>query len=149
MSESKKLELKLRYSVKVYNKNALLLYLPMVLELIIFVLICVFIKNNLIIDAVITINFLINIFVMKEPIIEAIRVKNLIKRIASGQSKVEVEKRRIKSFDLGKDCIEDEDGNTFKVEYTTDDEYCFLAGEKAVTLVSVEDKIYAFSVYRF
>lgn len=149
MENSKKFQTKLNEKIKENCQHCLVLSVPILVALFLSLAMCASRKTNITIISIVLSGILIQFFSIRAPFMEIGKTKKLKKRILSGESLVEVEKRKIKSFDLNKDIIEDQYGNIVQVDYTTGVEYYYLAGENEAILVTVEKKIYAFSVNRF
>ncbi|WP_029067533.1 hypothetical protein [Lachnobacterium bovis] len=149
MENSKKFQTKLNEKIKENCQYCLVLSVPVLVALFLSLAMCGCRKTNITVISIVLSGILIQFFSIRAPFLEIGKTKKLKKRVLSGESLVEVEKRKIKSFDLNKDIIEDQYGNIVQVDYTTGVEYYYLAGENEVILVTVEKKIYAFSVNRF
>lgn len=149
MENLKKFQTKLNEKIKENCQHCLVLSVPVFVALFLSLAMCASRKTNITIISIVLSGILIQFFSIRAPFLEIGKTKKLKKRILSGESLVEVEKRKIKSFDLNKDIIEDQYGNIVQVDYTTGVEYYYLAGENEAILVTVEKKIYAFSVNRF
>lgn len=149
MENSKKFQTKLNEKIKENCQHCLVLSVPILVALFLSLAMCASRKTNITIISIVLSGILIQFFSIRAPFLEIGKTKKLKKRILNGESLVEVEKRKIKSFDLNKDIIEDQYGNIVQVDYTTGVEYYYLAGENEAILVTVEKKIYAFSVNRF
>ncbi|WP_027422667.1 hypothetical protein [Lachnobacterium bovis] len=149
MESSQKIQAKLDESIKEQCKNGGMLCIPIFIALVFYIAVYLFVERRLGVTILMFGGILIQLFVVRTPFINALKIKKLKKRIENGETSVEVEQRKIKAFNLVKDTIEDEDGNIIKVVYTTNDEYYYLAGEDNVTLVTVEGKVYAFAINRF
>ncbi|SFG85029.1 hypothetical protein SAMN04487761_1733 [Lachnospiraceae bacterium C7] len=149
MESSQKMQVKLGESIKEQCQNGGLLCAPIFIFIVFFIATYIIVERRLGVIILMLSGIFIQLFVVKKPFIEAVKIKKLKKRIETGETSVEIEQRKIKKYDLIKDTIEDVDGNIINVVYTTVDEYYYLAGEDDVTLVTVEGKVYAFAINRF
>ncbi|WP_027422614.1 hypothetical protein [Lachnobacterium bovis] len=149
MNEEQLFQLKLNESIKDKIGTGGTFCMPMIITMLIFAWYSICIRRYRFVVLAMIFSALMQVFVIRKPFIDAFKAYRLKKRIMLGKSAVEVERRKIKSFDITKDVIEDNDGNIINVEYTTGDEYYYLACENDVTLVTVEGKVYAFAINRF